>query len=272
MSSNGFAFHAAALGALQVAGVEFLVGGAYALARYTGIVRHTKDLDVFVRPADRDRTLASLAAAGYRTELRYPHWLGKAFCEDDVLDVIFGSGNGVAVVDDLWFEHAVPDSVLDVPVALIPVEEMIWSKAFIMERERFDGADVAHLISAQGARLDWRRLLVRFGRHWRVLLSHLVLFGFIYPGERGTVPDDVMDDLQRRLQAERPGHSLDSRLCQGTLLSREQYLPDVEARGYDDARVVPRGSLTAFEVCLWTAAIDGPRPTMGGTGADCGGR
>ncbi len=62
---------------------------------------------------------------------------------------------------------------------------MIWSKAFIMERERYDGADIAHLILACGRDLDWRRLLGRFGRRWRVLLSHLVLFGFVYPGGAG---------------------------------------------------------------------------------------
>jgi hypothetical protein len=30
----------------------------------------------------------------------------------------------------------------------VAVEEMVWQKAFIMERERFDGADVVHLIQA----------------------------------------------------------------------------------------------------------------------------
>ena len=34
-------------------------------------------------------------------------------------------------------------------------EETLWSKAFVMERERYDGADVAHLILAHGERLDW---------------------------------------------------------------------------------------------------------------------
>ena len=34
------------------------------------------------------------------------------------------------------------------PGPLIPAEEMIWSKAFIMERERYDGADVAHILRA----------------------------------------------------------------------------------------------------------------------------
>ena len=74
------------------------------------------------------------------------------------------------------------------PVQIAPAEETIWSKAFVMERERFDGADVAHLILGHGDKLDWQRLLERFGPHWRVLLAHLVLFGFIFPSARSRVP------------------------------------------------------------------------------------
>src|SRR5215210_3540573 len=40
-------FYCSALTTLLRAGVPFLVGGAYAFQRYTGIERHTKDLDVF---------------------------------------------------------------------------------------------------------------------------------------------------------------------------------------------------------------------------------
>ena len=73
----------------------------------------------------------------------FPHWLGKIHRGEHFMDMIFSSGNGVARVDDLWFEHAPKTNVLGVIVRLSPVEEMIWSKAFIQERERFDGADVA---------------------------------------------------------------------------------------------------------------------------------
>jgi hypothetical protein len=31
--------------------LEYLVGGGYAMAHYTGIARNTKDLDIFIRPA-----------------------------------------------------------------------------------------------------------------------------------------------------------------------------------------------------------------------------
>ena len=194
--------YVAALRALRRAGVEFLIGGAHALGPYTGIVRDTKDLDVFLRRRDCDSALAVLANAGFKTELTFPHWLGKARAGDRFIDLIFGAGNGVAIVDDLWFTHANPGNVLGVPVLLCPPEEMIWSKAFIMERERYDGADVAHLILACGRELDWGRLLGRFGRRWRVLLSHLVLFGFVYPGEQGVIPDAVLAHL---LPAARPG-------------------------------------------------------------------
>src|SRR3954467_348211 len=37
-------FYCYALGTMKESGIPFLVGGAYALARYTGIERHTKDL------------------------------------------------------------------------------------------------------------------------------------------------------------------------------------------------------------------------------------
>jgi hypothetical protein len=236
-------------------GIPFLIGGGYALRHYAPNVRGTSDLDVFVRRRHAQPFLRALSAAGIDSDLRFPHWLGKARIEGECIDVIYSSGNGVAEVDDDWFTHAVPASVCGVPVMLSAPEEMIWSKAFVMERERYDGADIAHLLLACHDRLDWRRLLARFGPHWRVLLSHLTLFGFAYPGERDRVPRPIMLELCRRLEEETRQPGPDQRLCQGTLLSREQYLVDVSCWGYADARLRPEGPMTADEVAQWTAAI-----------------
>ena len=244
-----------ALRTLREADIEFMVGGAHALAPYTGVVRDTKDLDVVLRRRDCEPALAALEAAGFATELTFSHWLAKAHAGDRFIDLIFSSGNCVAPVDDDWFAHAVPGEVLGVPTLLCPPEEMIWSKAFIMERERYDGADVAHLLLACGPRLDWRRLLERFGRRWRVLLSHLILFGFIYPGERTTIPGTVMRELLRRLRRERGRPPCEERVCDGPLISRQQYLLDVTQGGYVDGRLAPRGEMTAAEIADWTAAI-----------------
>jgi hypothetical protein len=133
---------------------------------------------------------------------------------------------------------------------------MIWSKAFVMERERYDGADVAHILRACHAGLDWRRLVQRFGRNWRVLLSHLALFGFVYPDERASVPWELMSVLCRRLEDESRRPPPAEGVCQGTLLSRAQYLTDVSEWGYTDGRLGPHASMTEEDVARWTAAID----------------
>ncbi len=297
LSPETAAFYRHSMSVLEQAGIPFLVGGAYAFAHYTGIVRHTKDFDLFILPSDFTGALEAMAAAGYAVERNFPHWLGKAHGADgSFVDLIFGSGNGLTPVDLDWFRHARRGEVLGVPVPLCPAEEMLWSKAFIMERERYDGADVAHLLHCCAAELDWRRLLDRFGEHWRVLLSHLVLFGYIYPANpadhghprlAASVPPEVMQVLLARLAAEMRGEAPaeaaltgahgaagapgtaaaagacppgtaagDAALCRGTILSRAQYLFDIETQGYVDARLPPNGNMTAGDVARWTAAID----------------
>jgi hypothetical protein len=144
-------------------------------------------------------------------------------------------------------------------VKLCPPEETIWSKASIMERERFDGADVAHLLRACAPGLDWKRLVRRFGPHWRVLLSHLVLFGFVYPGERWRIPAAVMRELTERLTRETDTPAPDERLCYGTVLSRAQYLTDIETWGYKDARLT-LGTISVDDIARWTDAIEQREP------------
>jgi hypothetical protein len=248
-----------ALDMLNRSGVPYMVGGTYAFQYYAGIARSTKDFDIFVRPRDVSRVLDVLTRTGFKAEVAFTHWLAKAHHGDKFIDVIYCSGNGVAEVDDEWFAHAVDEEVLGAPVKLCPAEEMVWSKALIMERERYDGADVAHLFRHCSGLLNWERLVRRFGHHWRVLLSHLVMFGFIYPGERALIPAGVMKDLMSRLLAELDAPTRNSKVCQGTLLSRAQYLVDVDEWGYEDARVQPRGNMTEEQVRVWTAAIDKSR-------------
>ena len=250
------AFYRRVLDELTQAKIPFLVGGAFALEHYTGIWRFTKDLDIFMRRRHIQSALKLLGRAGFQVELTFPHWLAKVYERNDFVDVIFSSGNGVATVDDDWFTHAKTGNILGASRKICPVEEMIWSKAFVMERERYDGADVAHLLRHCAGLVNWDRLVRRFGAHWRILLSHLVLFGFIYPGERSLVPSSLIKELMNRVQAELDVPTRDSKVCQGTLLSRAQYLVDIDEWGYEDARLTPRGSMTAEQVAEWTAGID----------------
>jgi hypothetical protein len=234
-------FYAEALRGLVRSRVPFMIGGAYALRAYAGIIRHTKDLDVFCARRDRGRILRVLSRFGDRIDRHDPTWIVKVYRGDLFIDVIDGSGNGICRVDRQWFEYARPARLLGSRVRLIPPEEMIWSKSFVQDRYRFDGADIAHILRRHGRRLDWRRLLDRMKPEWEILLAHLINVRFIYPAERGIVPDWVLHELLARLEQDQ---SLAERLpsaplppvCRGTLLTPHDYVPDVTAWGYADAR------------------------------------
>lgn len=225
-----------ALRVLDKAQVPYLVGGAYAFSQYTGIYRDTKDLDLFLDQPSAERALKVLAADGWRTERHDRDWIYKGYRGSYFVDLIFSSGNGVADVDAEWFRYAEAGRAFGRHVWLVPAEELIWSKAFVLERERFDGADVSHVLRARGHRLDWPRVMRRFDRYWEVLLSHLMLFRFTYPSERDVVPDWVMSELLQRTEQSMRSRPEAERLCRGNLLSRVNYAIDISEWGYVDGR------------------------------------
>lgn len=245
-------FYLHALETFDAQKIPYVVGGAYALAHYTGIIRHTKDLDIFLKRADVQRAMEIFLAQGYRVERTHPHWLAKIFSKGDAfVDLIFRSANGCCDTDDTWFEHGARGLVVGRPAPLCPAEEMIWSKSYVMARERFDGADIAHLIRSRGHGLDWDRLLHRFGEHADLLLVHLVFFRFIYPSERHCIPEWVLDQLTQRLRREPLARD---NICRGTMTSWDQYAMDIHEWGYRDARLKPIGALSAEEIRVWTEA------------------
>ena len=232
--------------------IDFLVGGAYALAEYTGINRDTKDFDLFLRPKDVDPALAMWRNAGYQADYTFTHWLAKVQLGRVYIDIIFRSGNGLGPVDDVWFEYAREAIIFGLKVNIVPPEEMIWQKAFIMERERFDGADVAHLLSACAPNLDWNRLVNRFDTDWRVLWSHLILFGFIFPSKRRLIPLELAKEFSEKVLREQIEPAGPDPVCNGTLLSRIQYQSDLN--DFLDARLTGRSALSTEELRHWIEA------------------
>ncbi len=225
-------FYGSALAILAECQIPFMVGGAYAMRHYADVVRDTKDLDVFCKTSDHARLLHALIEAGYATEITDATWLAKVFHGDHLLDLIFGSRNNVCPVDDSWFEHAPRVTLMGCEVLLVAPEEVLWTKALVQDRDRFDGADVMHLLRRQGRDLDWRRLLLRMEPHWEVLLAHLIQFRWIYPAERDTAPMWVMEELLAREQAQLTAPVPVEKICRGPLLSKLQYQVDIEEWGY----------------------------------------
>ena len=128
-------------------------------------------------------------------------WLAKAFRDRYFVDLITGMSNATITVDASWIEHSHPAKVFGVMTRLLAPEELLASKLFVTRRERFDGADVAHIIYASAGKLDWVRILRHAGEHWEILLWALVFFRYAYPSKSSYVPIHLWQDLIGRLTA-----------------------------------------------------------------------
>lgn len=227
-------FYARSLKEMTNAGFQFLVAGTYAVSAYTGISRPTKDLDIFCRAGDAPRILAHFKQLGFAAEYEDERWLGKVHQGQNFFDVIFASSNGTMPVGDVWFEHARHAEMLGLPLLLVNPTELIWSKAFVQLRHRYDGADIMHVILRAHDHIDWQRLLGHMELYWEVLLIHLLNFRWIYPSERERVPVWLLDELLGRLASHRQLPPPRIPICRGLMYSLADYEIDVREWGYSD--------------------------------------
>jgi hypothetical protein len=225
-----------ALAALNRAGIPFVVSGAYAIYEHTGIYRETKDLDLFLTPDKMIEAAVALRDEGFRMRLEQPHWLAKATLGEHFVDLIFGMGNGLALIDDDWYRYSKPAILAASPVRVSPVEELIWHRLFISERHRYDMADILHLILCQGSRIDWHRLLEKIGEHWPLLLSQLQMFSYVYPEARSHVPPAVIDTLLERSREDLGRERGGDPATRGPMISRFSFAIDVNEWGMLDLR------------------------------------
>jgi hypothetical protein len=218
---------------LNRARIPYVVSGAFALQKHTGIWRNTKDLDLFLPAEEVPEALRYLHDKGFETEVRDPVWLAKAHRDGYYVDLITGMSNAVITVDQSWIDRGSDTEVLGVPTRVLAPEELIASKLFVNFRERFDGADVIHIIYGTRGRIDWTRLRQLIGDHWELLLWELVLFHYVYPAMQDYVPGEVWDDLLGRMRAglSAPAKSAPFR---GSLIDEKMFSIDVQEWGMEN--------------------------------------
>ena len=233
--------------------IPFAVSGAFALQQHTGICRDTKDLDIFLSAENASIALASLHKEGFECEISDPVWLAKAHRGNYFVDLITGMSNGVISVDQSWIERSHPAIVMGVPTRVLGPEELIASKLFVTRRERFDGADIAHVIYATQGKLDWDRLLQHAGEHWEILLWALLLFRYVYPAQTKYVPAQIWQDLIGRLTIAitDPNPNQDFR---GSLIDEFMFAIDMKEWGLKDVLAgyrerSPKITLATPEIC-----------------------
>jgi hypothetical protein len=223
------AFYKEALTLLDETGVPYMLGGAFSLFQHTGIYRDTKDLDVFCKPADYTTILKYFAEKGFTTQLYDVRWLAKIFKGEYFIDIIFNSVNNICTVDDTWLQRATPGEFVDHKVLFLSPEELIWCKIYVQNRERYDGADINHVVLKKGKDLDWKWLMMRLESHWHLLLGGINNFQFVYPSEfHDIIPRWVFDDLMNRANDQYKLPPPFEKVCRGPMIDNTQYQVDVK--------------------------------------------
>jgi hypothetical protein len=221
------------LSALNEHGVPYAVAGAFALQKYTGIWRVTKDLDVFMKSEDVPAVLAYLEERGFRCETLDPVWLAKAHRGEYFVDLISGMSNAAIVVDDSWMRRTQPAMIAGMESRIISPEDLLGSKLFVTRRERFDGADIAHIIYRTQGRLEWERILELAGEHWEIVLWALILFRYVYPAHTNYVPAPLWQDLLSRYM-HLVQHPHPNAPFRGSLVDENVFSIDIKDWGLED--------------------------------------
>ena len=214
-------------------GIPYAVAGAFALQKYTGIWRMTKDLDLFIKANDVPAALANLCQQGFRCETLDPVWLSKAHRGEYFVDLISGMSNATIVVDDSWMKRTQPAMIAGVKSQIISAEDLIASKLFVLRRERFDGADIAHIIYRTKGKIDWERILELADGHWEVVLIVLMLFRYVYPAHTDYVPAPLWQDLLSRYMHAVQHPDLNAPF-RGSLVDENIFSIDVKDWGLED--------------------------------------
>jgi hypothetical protein len=223
------------LSILHDSGVPFIVAGAFAFNEYTCVWRFTKDLDIFLKPESVKAALDALSMAGFETEIRDRHWLAKTTRDGYLLDLIFSLGNGYIPIDDTWFESGHTAVIAGVTTQLVGIEELIASKVYVTRSDRFDAADILHIIRAAKGELKWDRLLQILKEDDILLLWYLLLFNYVYPGHADYLPQDLMGTLWEKV---RKGWSSprDPKSFYGMMVDPLRFKVDVNDWEYRDER------------------------------------
>lgn len=197
ISPDEWVVYQSALKAVRAANVNFLLGGAFALAVYTGKWRDTKDLDLLVMDADRKAIVDALTEAGfkdYHDQMPYDRgWIYRATRDGFIVDVIWRMANRRADVEPAWFDNATPVRVHEEVLLAVGAEELLWHKLYVMQRERCDWPDILNLLNGVGYRLDWDRLLSMVGEDELLLGGVLTTFAWLCPGRMATFPEWIRE-------------------------------------------------------------------------------
>lgn len=199
-----------------------------ALATYTDHWRTTKDVDIIVLESDRQTVIAALREAGFEDyferEAYDRSWIFRGYREGVIFDVIWDLPNHRVQIDHAWFVRGRPLRLRGKNYHVVPPEELVRVKLYVMQRGRCDWVDVLNVLASTTSEIDWLWLVERMGRDLPLLHAVLAIFNWMCAGRARELPswlrqrfalpaieaDDVaaMEERRTRLFDSRPWFAL----------------------------------------------------------------
>ncbi len=191
-----WALYKSVLERVETSGFPFAIGGGFAFSHYAGRWRDTKDIDLYILPRDRASVIAILTDLGFTDFYdRLPYdrgWIYRGFRDGVLVDLIWASANAHhRVTDEQWFARADWVSIRGVPVRMVPVEELVFTKLYVVQRDRCDWPDLLNVLHSQAHVIDWEHLLFRVGEDARLLGGLLSVFGWVCAPQAHHLPEWV---------------------------------------------------------------------------------
>jgi hypothetical protein len=213
--------------------IPFAVGGGTATMVYTGRPRQSKDIDLFLAPDRREEMIQVTRDCGlcdlYEEQPYDRNWIYRAHDGAAIVDIIWSMANYRSQVDANWLEDG-PEIELDgMRFHLVPAEETLWCKLYILQRDRCDWPDALNIVNTVGPELDWDRVIARLEGDTPLLSGLLSVFAWLCPDRARDLPRSLWRQLHLESPATTAGATPGGR--KNLLDSRPWFGPLADATG-----------------------------------------
>ena len=188
----------AAISGARERGIPVAVGGGLAAMTYASQWRNTKDLDFYILHRDCERMIELLAELGlsdyYEVAAYDRKWIYRAHSGEVIVDVIWAMANQRAQVDESWLRGPEVEAGGQ-RFRLLAPEEAIWSKLYVLQRDRCDWPDCLNVLYGVGPELDWGRLINNAGTDLSLLGGLLSAFVWLAPERAREFPAHIWNEF-----------------------------------------------------------------------------
>jgi hypothetical protein len=195
ISAQEWRTYAQIIQAAQARNVPLAIGGGFAFSAYAHRWRSTKDIDLYILHEHLEEMIDILRGANFQDyfeQLPYDRrWIYRAHRNGLIVDLIWGMANYLTQTDAGWLTGETEIEIRGTAVKLLPVEELIWAKLYVLQRDRCDWPDLLNLIHTQAEKIDWDRLLARVDKDLRLVGGVLNVFSWLCPDRAHVVPQWV---------------------------------------------------------------------------------